>query len=70
MSADEASAPVEVLAAEPGDFDETLFKASIRVTLLSCFRFKDDKGSDAGEGSVGGPDDAMLQFCNCKDRFR
>jgi len=62
MSTDEASAPVEVLAVDPGEFDATLFKASIRVTLLSCFRFKDDKGSDAEEGSVGGPDDAMLQL--------
>ena len=62
MSTEEASAPTEALDVEPEEFDETLFKASIRVTLLSCFRFKDDRGSAAGEGTVGGPDDAILEL--------
>ena len=60
MSADEASAPVEVLAAEPGDFDETLFKASIRVTLSSCLRFKEDDGSTAREGIVDVVEEAAM----------
>jgi hypothetical protein len=62
MSAEDDSAPTGAFPLEQDEFDETLFKASIRVTLSSCLRFKDDDGS-AGtteEGIVGGIDDAIV----------
>ena len=59
MSVEEDSAPTAAFA-ELDEFDETLFKASIRVTLSSCLRFKDDDESAAEEVIVDGTEDAIL----------
>ena len=59
MSVEEDSAPTPAFA-ELDEFDETLFKASIRVTLSSCLRFKDDDESAAEEVIVDGTEDAIL----------
>lgn len=64
MSVEEDSAPTAAFA-ELDEFDETLFKASIRVTLSSCLRFKDDDGS-AEELIVDGTEDAILACGNGK----
>ena len=56
MSVEEDSVPAAAFA-ELDEFDETLFKASIRVTLSSCLRFKDVVGSAADDVIVDGTDD-------------
>lgn len=58
MSTAEDSAPTGAFTVEL--FDETLFKASIRVTLSSCLRFKEDDGSTAREGIVDVVEEAAM----------
>jgi hypothetical protein len=59
MSVEDSAAPTGTFA-ELDKFDDTLFKASIRVTLSSCLCFKEDDGSIAGEVIVDGTEDAIL----------